>query len=572
MLRAVLVSGVLIAGYFGCATAAEMKPPRVLPVAIDWDAARTELAGLPALRDTPAAYDLDTDDAALARLNAASSRQFPGISNSSVPVLVPFDADAAIRAGADQPVASAGGFRVNFFFAGPTGYDAAFTIPADMVEGLSGRGKKDNVSVQISGFSLLYDLSPYTPSASPSVKELEPNFPGIRRTWLESNVRYSFTRYGVPYTVSMLCVDGPARGRWVACRDADRIIARFLGALRLAGGAPQPPVAGQVSTIDRPATQSADFTFSPPGQLIPKTGFRGQGGVEDYTVYANIRFPLAQSPAYANSQSFLNWGNCDFTGRTSATSRKGAPYRCKVNDKPLVFDESVAENRSYPWRDNFCEHRYFFVGQCPGGQGHQGQDIRPASCQLRNEGADRCNPYLDDVVAARDGMILRNTGRESLYLAVNAPGERVRFRYLHMNPKKLDADGLLSGRAVREGEAIGKVGNYDRIENGTTYHLHFEMQVPTVYGWVFVNPYMTLVASYERLIGGRGKEIRDDIVVAAPAGTEAPDSTPADPAPVVSANSPEEKGAAPIEKTESIDTAAAQTAPIPHAINTHVER
>ena len=31
--------------------------------------------------------------------------------------------------------------------------------------------------------------------------------------------------------------------------------------------------------------------------------------------------------------------------------------------------------------------------------------------------------------------------------------------------------------------------------------------VPTEFGWVFVNPYMTLVAAYERQIGGRGSEI-----------------------------------------------------------------
>ena len=30
----------------------------------------------------------------------------------------------------------------------------------------------------------------------------------------------------------------------------------------------------------------------------------------------------------------------------------------------------------------------------------------------------------------------------------------------------------------------------------------------TTVGWVWVNPYMTLVAAYERLIGGRGTEIK----------------------------------------------------------------
>ncbi len=90
------------------------------------------------------------------------------------------------------------------------------------------------------------------------------------------------------------------------------------------------------------------------------------------------------------------------------------------------------------------------------------------------------------------------------------PDERVRFRYLHMSPKQLDADGMVSGRFVKEGEVIGKVGNFWYREAATTYHLHFDLQVPTKYGWVFVNPYMTLVAAYERLIRARGVELRED--------------------------------------------------------------
>jgi hypothetical protein len=205
----------------------------------------------------------------------------------------------------------------------------------------------------------------------------------------------------------------------------------------------------------------------------------------------------------------MNWGNCDFTGRVGFKPKKGTPYHCKVNDKPLVFDESAPENRAYPWRDNFCEHRRYFVGQCPGGEGHQGQDIRPVNCKLLNEGADRCQPFLDDVVAVRDGMILRVPSRESLYLLVNAPGEHVRFRYLHMAPGMLDAGGMTSGRLVHEGEVIGKAGNFDRIPHGTSYHVHFEVQVPSRDGWVFVSPYATLITAYERLIGGRGREVRD---------------------------------------------------------------
>jgi murein DD-endopeptidase MepM/ murein hydrolase activator NlpD len=106
-------------------------------------------------------------------------------------------------------------------------------------------------------------------------------------------------------------------------------------------------------------------------------------------------------------------------------------------------------------------------------------------------------------------MVLRAPGQSSVHIVVNAPGERLRFRYLHMLPQQLDRNEVIHGHVVREGEVIGQVGNYLRRENATTYHLHFDIQVPTRYGWVFVNPYMTLVSAYERLIGGRGQEVKD---------------------------------------------------------------
>jgi hypothetical protein len=124
--------------------------------------------------------------------------------------------------------------------------------------------------------------------------------------------------------------------------------------------------------------------------------------------------------------------------------------------------------------------------------------------------------------------VLRAPGQEALYVVTNAPNERVRFRYLHMNPKQFDADGMVSGRLVREGEVIGKVGNYFKKERATTYHLHFDVQVPTRYGWVFVNPYMTLVAAYERLIQRRGEEIHDSPDDAPAASTPMPPARPAD--------------------------------------------
>jgi hypothetical protein len=76
-----------------------------------------------------------------------------------------------------------------------------------------------------------------------------------------------------------------------------------------------------------------------------------------------------------------------------------------------------------------------------------------------------------------------------------------------MNPNFMDAEGFLNGKHVNEGEIIGKVATWGDYEKGTSYHINFNIQVFTKIGWVWVNPYMTLVAAYERLIGGRGTEI-----------------------------------------------------------------
>lgn len=142
--------------------------------------------------------------------------------------------------------------------------------------------------------------------------------------------------------------------------------------------------------------------------------------------------------------------------------------------------------------------------------------MRPGNCVLNNEGADRCLPYQHSIAAVRDGLIWRTPGNLGAYLVVNTKNDFVRFRYLHMNPKFMDEDGLITGRQVSQGEIIGKVATWGDFENGTSYHLHFNMQVITKLGWVWVNPYMSLVLAYEKLIGGRGTEIK-----------------PGDPAPVI---------------------------------------
>jgi hypothetical protein len=171
-------------------------------------------------------------------------------------------------------------------------------------------------------------------------------------------------------------------------------------------------------------------------------------------------------------------------------------------------------------------------------------------------------------------VVLRAPGQSALHIVVNAPGERLRFRYLHMSPQQLDRNEVINGHAVREGEVIGQVGNYLKREGATTYHLHFDIQVPTRYGWVFVNPYMTLVSAYERLIGGHGEEVKDppkeeikEEIKPADVGLAAvppPSPAPSETIPAAAATVPSETVPAALVPAETV---AAPAVPVTAAVN-----
>ncbi len=497
-------AAVLAVLYFAAPAAAqEVRAPRFILTTVDWPAAAESV---PQASGSPAAI-FDS-------LNKSLTPRFPGIDKSPVPVLLPFDL-AAYRADQENGNADAstsskyfGGFApANFFLAGPAGYDAVFSIDANEA-GIKFPTSKP-VEIEVGGAAYLYDLDePNYKEVFAPPNELAVKFPGIKRILSENHVRYAFERFGVPYVVSIQCYDRRPARRYLTCREADPIAQRFLNRLAVAGGTPAGAPTQPKIDLSRPSPVSPDFTYYAPGDLIPNSGWHKMPGRADYTVYARVRFPIASAPAYIKSQSFMHWGDCYRTGRVGSIGRKDAPYRCKANDRPLLFNEANPENWSYPWRDNFCETRDFLVGQCPGGYGHQGQDIRPSSCVLATERSDRCLPDQHAVAAVHDGLMWRRLGNLGAYIVFNNANEHVRFRYLHMNPRMMDANGLMSGRQISEGENLGTVSTWGDKERGTSYHLHFNLQVFTKVGWVWVNPYMTLVAAYERLIGARGTEIK----------------------------------------------------------------
>lgn len=202
----------------------------------------------------------------------------------------------------------------------------------------------------------------------------------------------------------------------------------------------------------------AQFTYNPPGQLTAGSG----SGSTTTTVHApGMRFPIQDSPAYLNSQV---WGHGGYQGPSGG--------QCHAN------------NYSYPWFDNYCETRSWDMPLCPSGKGHQGQDMRPATCVDNSHW----------VVASEAGTIT-SIGSYTVYLQSTSG---VRHRFLHMNPSSLQVS---VGNFVTKGQLLGRVSNAFG-GTPTTIHLHYDMRKNiSGLGNVYVSPYMSLVTSYQELIG-----------------------------------------------------------------------
>ena len=301
----------------------EFRTPAISAVHVEWravlDQLRSEIGTQPAVasaftfsgqRRVPASDPRSTP--ALVQLNAVTSQIFTGIGRSPVPVLLPFDTAAFLDARLNGAPASLSvshyqaDFRpADLFDAGPAGYDAMFSLEPGAGDGMPQRIFAKPVEVQITGSILTYDINDPLGGKGEPVKALAAQFPDLRRFIREGYVRYAFTRFGVPYVVSIQCLDSAPRARRLACREAYPVAERFLKALRIAGGLPSRPRTDIPSDIaERPAERSADFTYRPSGDIIASSGSRKQGGRADLTAYSQIRFPLEKAPAFAHSQSF----------------------------------------------------------------------------------------------------------------------------------------------------------------------------------------------------------------------------------------------------------------------------
>lgn len=270
---------------------------------------------------------------------------------------------------------------------------------------------------------------------------------------------------------------------------------------------PEPPVATDET--------GSVFAYDPPGELteynyqdeaekeaFSGVGFQGSTSFDRNYVFApDMGWPLEER-GFPNSQVYRPGG-----------------YRA-------VGGQCDASNYDYPWQDNFCETRGHGNAFCEGGRGHQGQDIRPASCTPVTGGAHRA-------VAVADGYI-SHIGSISVWLRDETSGRT--YWYMHLDhwdscgdPATLTRSqcnsggiaSLCSGNAldvevgdeVSKGDPIGVVSDWfgigwnagaGRCEwRATTDHLHFEIH-DTVSpdgdsaAAMRVPPYSSLVMAYLR--------------------------------------------------------------------------
>ena len=217
-------------------------------------------------------------------------------------------------------------------------------------------------------------------------------------------------------------------------------------------------LASLVSLMPASASAEPDPFYLPPGDLLPDSG----DGVAEFTVFApGMRYPLELGPSFPNSQVYGNGGLHGPGG-----------------------SQCDAINYDYPWRDNYCETRSWDMPLCPSGQGHQGQDVRPATCEDRK--------YR--IVASVAGQV-SSIGSYSVYVTTPA-GQR--FDYLH---GALDTLVVSEGQQLQAGDPIVMVSD-NMGQTATSIHLHYNIKQDVAgIGYVYVSPYMSLVAAYSTLMG-----------------------------------------------------------------------
>ncbi len=422
-----------------------MTAPRLVSARVDWAAATRALAVNSVLRPAATAARIEPSrlgrpapvPAPLLRINAAMAQRFAGIAQSPVPVLLPFDTDRLLhRSRTGHRNIGQHGLSQRLQSAPVLLLSRAVRLRRLLRTSRAERARRSKTSNSASrsrsSSRARPALRPRRPegfAAAHPVPELESEFPGIRRLIHEHHLRYTFVRFGVPYAVSIACFDGRRR-RATGCRPAatpTRVVRHFL---RVAARRRRHAAAGRGRIEPMPIVAAApaaspSFSYSARGGCCPAPACAATTAAPTAPSIRRSAFRCSMAPAFVNSQLFQS------------------------RNRPI--EPGHEPNYAYPWRDNFCERRGFPVGQCPGGHGHQGQDLRPALCE---DGSRRPAGRTISWPCATARSCARPARRRSISSSTPST-EHLRFRYLHMDPSKMD-------RRRRAQRAAGARGRGDR--------------------------------------------------------------------------------------------------------------
>ncbi|MCI5047176.1 MAG: M23 family metallopeptidase [Aquisalinus sp.] len=463
-------------------------PPREARPDIDWD-------------DVQAKFEADRQNArdGLLSLQEDPAERLPNLSRRELnavlmPVLIPAAADVD---------------RDSLAIIGQLdAYSATGTLTDGTALRISGSRKK-----------LVLEEPPRVLEKLKQLRAEKPELPSLEAAYIitrsESSTDLSFSRFGCGYVLSLVCDDPNSDSR---CAEDDYITA-LADSLQLlrdreqirfddgnsisdsyrdnVGGETEedtspPDVASKTLTETAQATVGIDvdmetslevtvenisaptkllddlgnsFSFRPVGDLLPQSG----PGFEDNTVYrADLAFPTEER-AFLNSQVYRYGG-----------------YYGSLND--MQGGQCAPENFSYPWQDTLCEKRSREQKLCPGG-GHEGLDIRPATCTKDTHWAVAVEETR--IVDIRRHWVTLQSAEGTIY------------NYLHLNMSDLSVE---VGDTLLKGQRIGRISNdffkSDGSSVATTIHLHFEMYENYVGDeqdepfFTKVNPYATLIAAY----------------------------------------------------------------------------
>lgn len=266
---------------------------------------------------------------------------------------------------------------------------------------------------------------------------------------------------------------------------------------------PEQPTTGGGTTTD-PA--KAGFAYHPPGDLFERDS--GRGRADRYVYMRDIIFPLKLGDGlfpHMNSQIW-GYGGGGWNGKGAAGGSE--------ND-PRNFDPMKQ-------RDNYCEVRSWDMPLCPGGAGHQGQDIRPPSWKDNHW----------EAVAVADGQIVNVTTNTTVQLKAN---DGTDYYYLHMHPKSIT---VKTGAKVKQGQVLGKVSRYMGGKVATSLHLHLQVRQRVKVGdktlQVYVPTFPSLIAALRRAKGldpGIGADGNLLVDAGLEIGAPPPPPAPPEPAP-----------------------------------------